>query len=86
MTESPPVVGRTVRETASLFRVGTAKVLGWIRAGELRAVNTAAGLSAKPRWVILPDALDEFAKRRAGVAQPKPTRRRRLKPTVDYYP
>jgi len=36
------------------------KVLGWIRRGELRAVNGADQNGKRPRWRIPPEALDEF--------------------------
>jgi hypothetical protein len=52
----------------------------------LRAVNTAAVLCGKPRWVIPPEALAEFERGRAA-AQPKPAPRRKRKPTaIDFFP
>ena len=79
-------VGLTVPEVARLYRVSRAKALNWIKAGELRAINTADALCAKPRWVILPDALAEFERRRAGGPPPKTARRRKRSCTVDYFP
>jgi excisionase family DNA binding protein len=49
-----PAAGMTVREVARRYRVGEDKVRGWIQRGEMRAVNTAATLCGRPRWVVLP--------------------------------
>jgi excisionase family DNA binding protein len=73
--------GLTVAEVAQRFRVGKNKVRGWIARGELRAENTA-DKGQKPRWVIGPDAVAEFAQGRRP-ATPK-TKRRRLPKVKDY--
>jgi excisionase family DNA binding protein len=85
MSDTTPPAGLTVPDLARRLRVGQDKVRGWIRRGELRAINTAAALCGRPRWVVQPDALAEFEARRTASVPPKPARRRRL--TVrDYYP
>jgi len=71
---------------ARRYRVGEDKVRGWIRRGELAAINTAATLCGKPRWVISAEALAEFERRRAGGPPPKPPCRRRRQQAIDYYP
>ena len=78
--------GLTVPEFATRYRVSRDKVRVWIDRGELRAVNTADARCGKPRWVILPDALAAFEKRRAGGPPPKPARRRKRTYSVDYFP
>jgi hypothetical protein len=80
--------GLTVRDFARRYRVGEDKVRCWIARGELRAVNTAAVLCGRPRWVIPAEALVEFERRRAGGRQPKPTpsRQRRRAKEIDFYP
>lgn len=82
----PVARGPTVREFARLYRVGEDKVRGWIAHNELRAINTAATLCGRPRWVIPPDALAEFERRRAGGSAPRPTQRKKRSDLVDYYP
>ncbi len=88
----PPAVppGRgtslTTPEFARRYRIGEEKVLGLIRRGELRAVNTASALCGKPRWVITPEALAEFEKRRAGGPAPKPPKKRRRAGEIDFFP
>ena len=79
--------GFTVRDVAMRYRIGEDKVRAWIRAGHLPAINTAANLCGKPRWVITPEALEEFEARRAAGREPKPKRRRGRSSNVkDYYP
>jgi hypothetical protein len=76
----------TVADVAARYRVNPDKIRGWIARGELAAVNTAASLCGRPRWVILPDALAAFEKRRLGRPEPKPARRRKRSSFVDYFP
>jgi hypothetical protein len=78
--------GYTVADVARRLRVSKNKVLTWINRGELAAINTAAVLCGKPRWVISPDGLAAFERQRAGGPPPKPTRRRRPPAAIDYYP
>ncbi|MCI0463308.1 MAG: helix-turn-helix domain-containing protein [Gemmataceae bacterium] len=86
MSDLPSAAGLTVRDLARRYRVSPDKVRLWIRRGELHAVNTATALCGRPRWVVSPDALAEFERRRAGGPTPKPRRRRKLTGMVDYYP
>jgi excisionase family DNA binding protein len=79
--------GLTVSEVARRYRVSADKVRAWIAKGELVAINTAAHLCGKPRWVILPDALAAFERRRAAPAPaPRQTRRGKKSKEIDYYP
>jgi transposase len=71
---------------AAPYRVGTDKVRGWIRRGELRAINTKDVRSGRPRWVIPPEAPADFERGRApSTPPPRPKRRKRIT-RVDYYP
>ena len=81
-----PAPGLTVAEIARQYRVGEDKVRTWIARGELRAINTAARLCGRPRWVVSPDGLAEFERRRAGGPTPRPRRRRRQVGMTDFYP
>jgi hypothetical protein len=78
--------GWTVRDVAGRYRVGMDKVRGWIRRGELRAVNTATALCGKPRWVVTNEAMAEFERRRSSTPPAKPQRMRQKHPQKDYYP
>ncbi len=81
-----PAAGLTVADVARRLRVGEDKVRNWITKGELRAINTAAALCGKPRYVVTPEALAEFENRRAAAPPPKPQRRRREQAAIDYFP
>ncbi len=84
--DAPPgAPGLTTADVARRYRVGEDKVRRWILSGELRAVNTAAALCGRPRWVVQPRHLEEFERRR-GAPPPKPQRRRRRRVEVDYFP
>src|SRR5437667_12869674 len=67
--------GLTVRDLARRYRVGADKVRSWIARGELAAINTAATLCGRPRWVVTADTLAEFERRRTGGPPAKPARR-----------
>jgi hypothetical protein len=80
--------GLTVADVARRYRVSPDKVRGWIRSGELAAVNTAPSLCAKPRYVVTPEALERFeAGRQAATVVPKRMKRiKRQAGAVDFYP
>jgi transposase len=81
-----PLKGLRVRDVAARYRVSPDKVRSWINRGELRAINTATVLCGRPRWVVQPDALAEFERRRASGPLPKPAPRKKRTVEVDYYP
>jgi hypothetical protein len=88
-TTPAPVVaserGLTISDLARRYRVKRGKVLGWIRRGELAAVNTADPL-CRPRYVVTAEQLADFERRRTDTPA-KPTPRRRKRTTlVDYFP
>jgi transposase len=78
--------GYTTADIAARFRVSEDKVRGWIKRGELLAINTADVKCGKPRYVVTPEALAAFEQGR-GAAEPKPApRRKRRTAEVDYFP
>jgi hypothetical protein len=81
-----PTSGWTVADAARRWRVSEDKIRTWISRGELRAINTASVLCGKPRWVIPPEALADFERRRAGGTATKTPRRRRRQIARDYCP
>jgi transposase len=81
-----PAAGLSVREVSRRYRVSRDKVRAWIRAGELRAINTAAVLCGRPRWVVPVDSLTQFEQRRAGGRPAKRPRRQKKTAMVDYFP
>jgi hypothetical protein len=86
MTILSPAVGLKPREVAKLLRVGVGKILTWIRTGRLGAINTSSAKCGKPRYVVLPLHLQQFAEQRSATPPPKPVRRRRIRPVRDFYP
>ena len=66
----------TPPELAKRYGVSPDKVLGWIRNGELRAINVATKPGGRPRWRISESDIELFEVRRAAVTT-KTTRRRR---------
>jgi hypothetical protein len=84
--ETRPERGLTTADVARLLRVSEDKIRRWLRSGELVGVNTATTLSARPRWVISPMALEEFQRKRTSAPPPKPARKQRRSPQVDFYP
>ena len=70
----------TPPEIAKLLRVSPEKVIGWIRRGELRAINVSNGWQRK-RFLIGQDDLDAFLTRRE--VHPPPPRPRRMRQAAD---
>lgn len=68
------------RQLARQLGVGPAKIIGWIRRGELRAINVATRLVGKPRYRISPAAVAQWEQGRSATPerQAKPRRRRRI--------
>lgn len=61
------------------------KVLGWIRSGQLRAVNLSEG--GRPRWKISPTDLETFLttkSNRVAATEPRRTRRAIPKPVGNW--
>jgi len=69
--------GLTVAEVAKRYRVSPDKVRGWLRRGELAAINTSSKPGGKPRFVVTREALERFEQGRSAADPPKPQRRRR---------
>src|SRR5205085_12519 len=78
--------GYTVADLCHRWRIGSDKVLAFIRKGELVAVNVAANLSGRPQWRVSEEEVRRFETRRSSAPTPKPARRRRQTGLVDYFP
>ena len=64
----------TVRQLADDLGCDPRKVLVWIRAGELAAVNIAERATGRPRWRIPREAWERFLAARSNRASGKPRR------------
>jgi excisionase family DNA binding protein len=60
--------GFTVADAAKLLRVSEDKIRRWVKSGELAAINTSGRRASRPRFIILPDAIEQFAAAVAGHA------------------
>jgi excisionase family DNA binding protein len=69
----------TPPQIAKQLGVSADKVVGWIRAGEIRAINVAARPGGRPRFRVGEADLIAFEQRRSAVPT-TPTPRRRKKP------
>lgn len=68
---TPPEIGK-------LLGCNSERIRGWIRSGELSAINLGNS-KRRPRWRITQAAFDDFLNRRSNVATAKPsTGRRRM--------
>jgi hypothetical protein len=73
----------SVRAISGRHQVSQRTVLGWIHAGELRAINVGRRPGAKkPRWRVTAEALAAFEAARTPTPPPPRTRRRRQRPEV----
>lgn len=75
----------TPPELARRWGIGVDKVLGWIRRGELRAINVATTLGIRPRWLIDPADIAAFEERRAASPPPAKIRRHRSAMQITEY-
>jgi len=74
---SPPQVARELQVTPE-------RIISWIRAGRLRAVNLSEG-AKRPRFRIDRDDLEMFLRTREVAPRPKPQRRRRKRDRYEFY-
>jgi excisionase family DNA binding protein len=77
----------SVCDLCERYGVGEHTVLGWIRSGELRAVNVGRRPGAKrPRWRITQEALAAFEMARTQTPPPPKSRRRnRPADVIEFY-
>ena len=79
----------TVPQFAKALGVNASKVLTWIHAGDLEAVDVSAKPgSGRPRWRISREALERFERSRSSYSKaqkPATPRRRRSSATVPQY-
>jgi hypothetical protein len=76
----------TPPQLARAWGLDVQKIIGWIRSGQLAAINAATNPTGKPRFLIDRQAILDFEARRA-VTPPaaRPARRRRSAPAVKTY-
>lgn len=75
----------TPPQIADRFRCKPETVIGWIRSGELAAINLARRGCIKPRFQISPQALADFELRRSVVPRQLSTEPRHRFPKVKQF-
>jgi transposase len=68
---------------AKRYGVSNAKVIGWIRSGELAAINLASRGCTRPRYAVSPESLEQFERARQ-VVPPAAVPRRVYKAPLNY--
>ena len=69
----------TPPQLAKRYGVSTDKVVRWILAGELAAMNLATVTTGRPRYKVKDEAVEAFEARRAILSTPpRPPRKKRL--------
>src|SRR5215213_2439813 len=77
LKDVPPRNGYSVADLCTRWKIGADKVNGFIRRGELVAVNVATNTTARPQWRITPEEVARFEAKRTSAPTPKVPRRRR---------
>jgi len=72
----------TPPQVAKLLGVSSAKVILWIRQGELRALNLANRGCNRPRYSISPEALEAFERSRQVIPDGGQSTTRKLRKNV----
>lgn len=72
----------TPPEVARRWGVKPSKIIGWIRSGELRAIDASASVGGRPRYLIDLDDLAVFEAKRTVGPLPKVKRICRCSPDV----
>ena len=82
-TALPPML--TPPQVARRYGVKAERVIGWIRSGELRAINLSSKGSRRPRFRIDPEDLRVFELKRSVTPAKKASRPRRKQAGVAEY-
>jgi len=90
--QSPPTVALSVRQFAKSWAVSKDKVLGWIHAGQLHAIDVRSPNSSRPQYRIPGAAVQAFSTARSNIALPngpktesKRNSPRRNPPKIEYF-
>jgi len=75
----------TPPQLAKLWGISCDKVIAWIRAGELRAIDASTKRGGRPRYLIDEDDVAAFERSRSTVATPPSTSTKRRRGDVPQY-
>jgi excisionase family DNA binding protein len=89
---SPQPATLSVKQLAKSWSVSKDKVLGWIHAGELHAIDVRSSGSSRPQYRIPGDAVQAFSTVRSNITLPngpktesKRDSPRRSPPKIEYF-
>jgi transposase len=71
-----------IKDICERFAVGEHTVLGWIRRGELRAIDVSRKQGGRPKWRITQAALEAFELARTPTPPPSRARRKKKEANV----
>jgi transposase len=75
-----------IKDLCERFAVGEHTVLGWIRSGELKAINVSRKPGGRPKWRITAEAVAAFELARTPTPPQSRTRRRkRPADVIEFY-
>jgi excisionase family DNA binding protein len=77
--------GLTPKQVAERLGTRTSHVTALIRSGQLRAADISLQPGGKPRWLIHPEQLESFLRRRTYSVVPKSRRRRNSQPAKKFF-
>jgi excisionase family DNA binding protein len=78
----------SVKDLEERLGVGEHTILGWIKSGELKAINVGRVAGKRPKWRISPEALAAFELGRESGGPPVATKTKRKKAdpeVITYY-
>ncbi len=77
----------SVRDLCERYGVSEQTILGWIRSGELKAINVGRRLDAKkPRWRVTQEAIAAFEQLRTPTLPPsRAAQRKRPAGIIEFY-
>ena len=71
-----------VKDLCERFAIGEHTILGWIKRGELKAINVSRKQGGRPKWRITEEALAAFEQLRTPTPTPSQTRRKKQSTNV----
>lgn len=81
----PSAVYHTVATIADSLAVKEEKVLYWINAGELGAIDVSERRASRPRWRIPATALESFLAARSTTPPSKAPRRKKQTGVIEFF-
>ncbi len=83
--DAPARTKLTPPQMARSWGIDVAKILGWIRSGELKACNAATHPGGRPRWLIDVREIEAFEARRSSQPTPRKPRRTRRADFIPFF-